>query len=103
MSGQGIFLLALLISGVAGLLFSALHGLASIHFNANQAISGIALNIAAPALAIFVARLLIGRQQVSFSNTYRIAAVPVLSAGSYTHLKNSVLNLIFRHSGLYGL
>ena len=79
MSGQGIFLLALLISGVAGLLFSALHGLASIHFNANQAISGIALNIAAPALAIFVARLLIGRQQVSFSNTYRIAAVPVLS------------------------
>ena len=77
MSGQGIFLLALLISGVAGLLFSALNGLASIHFNANQAISGIALNIAAPALAIFVARLLIGRQQVSFSNTYRIAAVPV--------------------------
>lgn len=53
--------------------------MASINFSANQAISGIALNIAAPAVSIFAARLIIGRQQISFSNVFRIEAVPGLS------------------------
>lgn len=72
-------IVALLIAGVAGMIFSALHAVASINFSANQAISGIALNIAAPAIAIFVARLIIGRQQIGFSNVFRISEVPGLS------------------------
>lgn len=79
MPGQVQLLLALLIAGLAGMAFSALHALASINFSANQAISGIALNIAAPAISIFAARLIIGRQQVGFNNVFRISEVPVLS------------------------
>ncbi len=79
MPAQMQLIVALLIAGAAGMAFAMLHGLASINFSANQAISGIALNIAAPAFSIFVARLVIGRQQISFSNVFRISEVPVLS------------------------
>lgn len=79
MPAQLQLVVALLISAVAGMAFSALHALASINFGANQAISGIALNIAAPAVAIFAARLIIGRQQIGFTNRFRIEAVPGLS------------------------
>jgi simple sugar transport system permease protein len=77
-SGQHIFIISMLIAGFAGIVFSVLHAIASINFNANQAISGIALNQAAPAAAIFVARLLIGVQQIGFSNDFRIEKVPIL-------------------------
>ncbi len=79
MPGQLQLILALIIAGAAGIIFALLHALASINFSANQAISGIALNIAAPAIAIFAARLIIGRQQISFSNIFRIEEVPLLS------------------------
>ena len=45
---------------------------------ADQTISGTALNLFAPAFAIFVARRIGGTQQVQFSNTFRIDSVPVL-------------------------
>ncbi len=79
LTGQWAFIVAMIVSGIAGLAYSSLHGLVSINVGANQAVSGIALNIAAPSAAIFIARLVIGRQQVSFSNTFRIDAVPGLS------------------------
>lgn len=79
-AGQGIFLEAMLIGGGAGMCYSMLHALASIKFNANQAISGIALNIAAPAICIFIGRLLLGKQQVTFTNSFRITSVPVLGS-----------------------
>lgn len=79
LTGQVAFLVAMLISGVAGLLYSTLHAFACINLGANQAVSGIALNIAAPSAAIFIARLVIGRQQVAFNGNFRIEAVPVLS------------------------
>lgn len=79
MSGQGLLLLSLLIAGVTGIILSLFHAYASIYQNANQVISGTALNMFAPAFAIFTARMIIGVQQVPFNNTYRIAAVPILS------------------------
>lgn len=79
MPSQLQLIVALLIAAAAGVVFALLHAMASINFSANQAISGIALNIAAPAVSIFAARLIIGRQQISFSNVFRIEAVPGLS------------------------
>lgn len=43
-----------LISAIGGLLFSVLHGFATIKLKANQVISGVALNILAPALTIAI-------------------------------------------------
>lgn len=78
MGGQGQLILAILISMVTGMVFALFHGYASINMKANQVISGTALNMFAPAFAIFVARVIQGVQQVPFSNTFRIATVPVL-------------------------
>lgn len=78
MSGQLQLLLAVLISAVTGGVFSLLHAYAAINMKADQTISGTALNMFAPAFAIFVARVIQGVQQVQFSNTFRISSVPVL-------------------------
>lgn len=78
MSGQLQLLIAVLISMGTGAVFSLFHAYASINMKANQVISGTALNMFAPAFAVFVARVLQGVQQVQFSNTFRIPSVPVL-------------------------
>ncbi len=80
MSGQWLLVLAMLIAAGTGMILSFFHAYASINMKANQVISGTALNLFAPAFAIFTARMLIGVQQVTFMNTYRITEVPVLSA-----------------------
>ena len=80
MSGQLLLLLAILISAGAGMLFSLLHAYASVNLKADQTISGTALNMIAPAIAIYSARMLQpnGVQQVQFVNTFRIPSVPIL-------------------------
>lgn len=78
MSGQPLLLLAVMVSGLAGGLFSLLHAYASINMKADQTISGTALNMLAPAFVIFTARMIFGVQQINFTNTFRIASVPVL-------------------------
>ncbi len=80
MSGQTQLILAILVAGIAGLLFSLFHAYASINMKADQVISGTALNIFAPAFAIFVARLIQQVQQITFDNTFRIDSVPVLGS-----------------------
>lgn len=78
MSGQMQLIIAVLISMATGMFFSLFHGYASINMKANQVISGTALNMFAPAFAIFVARVIQGVQQVQFTNTFRINSVPLL-------------------------
>lgn len=78
LSGQGLLLLAILIAGVSGGIFSLLHAFASINLKADQTISGTALNMFAPAVAIFMARMIQGVQQVQFTDTFHIVKVPVL-------------------------
>ncbi|MBM7685452.1 ABC transporter permease [Defluviitalea raffinosedens] len=78
LSGQGLLLLAILIAGVSGGIFSLLHAFASINLKADQTISGTALNMFAPAVAIFMARMIQGVQQIQFTDTFHIAKVPVL-------------------------
>lgn len=78
MSGQPLLILAILVAALAGIIFSLFHAYASIHMKADQTISGTALNMFAPAFAIFTARQIQGVQQINFDNTFRIEKVPVL-------------------------
>lgn len=80
MRGFPLLIVGLLVSGVTGILYSMLHAFVAINLGADQTISGTALNLLAPALGIFVAKTLQdGMQNVSFSNQFRIRAVPGLS------------------------
>ncbi len=79
MSGQPLLLLSILVAGLTGLVFSLFHAYASVNMKADQTISGTALNLAAPALAIFIARQIQGVQQINFNNTFRINRVPLLA------------------------
>ena len=78
LSGQGLFLLAFLVAAVAGALFSLLHAFASVNLKADQTISGTALNMFAPAFALFMARMVQGKSQVPCTDTFHIEKVPVL-------------------------
>lgn len=75
---QGNLLIAMLLSTLAGFIYSIFHAFASINMMADQTISGTALNMFSSAFAIFIARSLLGIQQVSFLGKFRIDSVPVL-------------------------
>lgn len=70
--------IAIIISALSGLIFSLLHAYASINMSADQVISGTALNIFAPAFAIYVTRAIQVVQQISFVNNFRIESVHFL-------------------------
>ncbi len=79
--GQLVLIIGLLTAGITGLLFSLLHAYASINMKANQVISGTALNLFAPAIAIFAARSMAitgDTQKVPFTNQFLIRKVPLL-------------------------
>ena len=78
---QVAVLIALLVGGVTGMIFSALHAFAAIHLKADQTISGTALNILAPVLAAFIIKTAItGKgKQIPYGSSVRIAEIPFLS------------------------
>lgn len=80
MSGQALLILAILIAVGTGMVFSLLLAYSAINMKSDQIIGGTALNMFAPAFAIYVARTLQdnGVQQITFTNTFRIHSVPVL-------------------------
>lgn len=78
MHPQLLLIIAFLISGLVGTLFSMLHAFASIHMKADQTISGTALNMFAPAFCIFLARMIQGIQQIDFDNVFQITKVGLL-------------------------
>ena len=55
---QGLELLAMLVAAILGALFSLLLSFASINLKADQTIGGTALNLMAPALVLFLVRIL---------------------------------------------
>lgn len=77
--GQFLFLAAILAAGVAGLLYSVFHAWASIRLQADQIISGTALNLFAPAFCMFLARNLFGNKQIQFADPFYIDKIPFLS------------------------
>ena len=80
MSGQTLLILAILIAVGTGMVFSLLLAYSAINMKSDQIIGGTALNMFAPAFAIYVARTLQdnGVQQITFTNTFRIPSVPLL-------------------------
>lgn len=80
LSGQTLLVIAIFIAVFTGMVFSLLHAYASVNMKSDQIISGTALNMFAPAFAIYVARMIQenGVQQITFSNTFRISSVPIL-------------------------
>lgn len=61
MSLQGYMLLAMLVTAVMGALFSLLLSFAAINLRADQTIGGTALNMLAPALVLFLVRILVNQ------------------------------------------
>jgi len=76
--GQPVLLMAVFVSAITGVAISLLHAYASINMKANQVISGTAINLLAPALAIYIARTFRTIQQIPFINQFRIEKAPVL-------------------------
>ena len=72
--------IAMIIAALSGMIFSLFHAYAAISMNADQVISGTALNIFAPAFAIYVTRAIQVVQQISFVNNFRIDSVPILGS-----------------------
>jgi len=64
---------------VAGALFSLLHAFASINLNANQVISGTAINMIAGALTVFIARTLTGSGNIQIKQGVPRVDIPGLA------------------------
>jgi len=77
---HGILVLALLVAMVTGVVMALFHAFASINLKANQIISGIAINMFAPAAAIYIAVFYINQQHIPFLNQFRITSVPFLGS-----------------------
>ena len=76
--GQPILLLGLLVAAGTGVLVSLFHAYAAINLKANQIISGVAINMFAPAFAVYTSRIITGTQNVHFLNQFRIPYMPIL-------------------------
>ncbi|MDR0324425.1 MAG: ABC transporter permease [Treponema sp.] len=76
--GQPVLLMAVFVSAGTGVLVSLLHAYASINMKADQIISGTAINMLAPAVAVYVARMIRTVQQIPFVNQFRIEKVFLL-------------------------
>ena len=74
-----IAFLGLLVGAVVGIIFSLLHAFAAVNMKANQIISATALNMFAPAFAIFIARTFYATQRVPIARSYILRDIPVLS------------------------
>ncbi|MGL5416087.1 MAG: ABC transporter permease [Clostridium sp.] len=71
--------IGLLVAVIVGALFSLLHAFASINLNANQVISGTAINMIAGALTIFLARSITGSGNIGIQMGFVPQDIPILS------------------------
>jgi len=74
--GHLLLLVALFIAAFTGIIVAIFHAYATITLGASQIISGVAINMFAPAFAIYVARVVDETQQINFNNTFRIPNMP---------------------------
>ena len=75
----GALWIGLLVAVLVGVLFSLLHAFASINLNADQVISGTAINMMAGALTIYLARNITGSGNIRVTNGFIPKDVPLLS------------------------
>ncbi|MGN0143777.1 MAG: ABC transporter permease [Clostridium sp.] len=71
--------IGLLAAFIVGMIFSLLHAFASINLNADQTISGTAINMIASALTIFLARSVAGSGRIRIRNGFYPKDIPFLS------------------------
>ncbi len=72
--------LALLVGGLVGAIFSLIHAVATIHFRADHVVSGTVLNLMAPALAVFLVKVLYNKGQTdNLTQTFGRFDFPVLA------------------------
>lgn len=91
--GTGVWTIyvGLLIAALAGALFSLLHAFASINLQANQTISGTAINLMAAAIKVFLARNLTGSGNIVLTvgltkkNLTGLSSIPVLGSLFFTN------------------
>ena len=76
--GPGAVWVSLLVAMLIGALFSLLHAFASVTLNANQVISGTAINMIAGALTVFLARTLTGSGNIQLTRGVPRFDVPFL-------------------------
>lgn len=80
MPGSSLALwIGLIVAFIVGILFSLLHAFASINLNADQTISGTAINMIASALTIFLARTIAGSGLIRIQTGFYPKDVPFLS------------------------
>lgn len=73
-------LLAVLVGGIAGLLFSIIHAAATINFRADHVVSGTVLNLLAPALGVFLVKVIYNKGQTdSIRESFGKFSFPVLA------------------------
>lgn len=72
---------AMLFGGLAGVIFSLMHAVATVNFRADHIISGTVLNLIAPSLGVFLTRILFdgAGQTPIISESYGYFTFPVLS------------------------
>ena len=75
----GALWIGLLVAVIVGVLFSLLHAFASINLNADQTISGTAINMMAGALTIYLARNITGSGNIRVANGFIPKDIPILS------------------------
>ncbi|WP_066895823.1 ABC transporter permease [Clostridium nigeriense] len=75
----GALWIGLLVAVLVGVLFSLLHAFASINLNADQVISGTAINMIAGALTVYLARNITGSGNIRVTNSFTPKDLPVLS------------------------
>ncbi len=72
-------IIGLVVGVLAGITFSLLHAFASINLNANQVISGVAINMLATALTVFLARTITGSGNIGITLGIVRQDIPLLS------------------------
>lgn len=73
-------LLAILVGGVVGLLFAIVHAVATINLRADHVVSGTVLNLLAPALSVFLVKVIYGKGQTdSIRESFGKFSFPVLA------------------------
>ena len=75
----GALWIGLLVAVIIGALFSLLHAFASINLNADQVISGTAINMIAGALTVYLARNITGSGNIRIINGFIPKDIPFLS------------------------
>lgn len=78
--GNATPLLAVIVGGLAGVFFAAIHAMATINFRADHVVSGTVLNLLAPALGVFLVKVIYNKGQTdSITESFGKFSFPILA------------------------